>query len=327
MRPPIRIANVWLRVYGLLLLALACGCAVPPRPPMRVATDIWIGNEMLAVAERAGLFHRTDIRRVEYSSNQEILRALRNGVIESAALILDEALLAAHDGADLVVVAALDVSNGSDALIARPPITRIEELKGKRVGVQLNSAGLQMLYRALSQAQMSMADVTVVNVPPDRHVLSFVGDDVDAENVQAIVTFDPMRTIMLAKGGVDLYNSAAIPGDIVNVLVMRRDYLVANPDRGHALVNAWFGGGAEFRASDPARQWVAQRQGLSPEQVVTALRTVQLYDAATSRVLIAPGGAITETARRFHYFMRQNGRLSRDVAVERLFEQPAGFQP
>jgi NitT/TauT family transport system substrate-binding protein len=327
MEPPTRVARIANRALACLITAFACACADVPHPPMRVATDIWIGNEMLAVADRAGLFNPADIRRVEYSSNQEILRALRNGLVESAALMLDEALVAMHDGADLVIVAAVDVSNGSDAVIARPPIKTLAELKGRRVGVQLNSAGLQILYRALAQAQMSIKDIIVVNVPPDRHLLSFIGDDVDAENVQAIVTYDPMRTIMLERGGVDLFNSSAIPGDVVNVLVVRRDYLAANPDRGRALVNAWFGGAAEFRASAEAREWVAHRQGLSSAKVAQALSTTEVFDAARSRAMIASGASLAATARRFHFFMRENGRLSRDIPVDRLFELPPGFQP
>ncbi len=326
MGTPTRTARIGRLAVASLFAALAGACADPPRAPMRVATDIWLGNEMLAVAEHSGLFNPADIRRVEYSSNQEILRALRNGLIESAALMLDEALVAAHDGTDVVIVAAMDASNGSDALIGRPPIKTLADLKGRRVGVQLNSTGLQLLYRALAHAQMSIKDITVVNVPPDRHVLSFIGEDVDAENVQAVVTYDPMRTIILERGGVDLYNSAAIPGDIVNVLVVRRDYLEANPDRGRALVNAWFAGAEEFRASADAREWVAHRQGLSSAKVLQALTTTELYDPARSRALLEGGGALADTARRFHFFMRENGRLSRDIAVERLFETPPGFQ-
>jgi NitT/TauT family transport system substrate-binding protein len=324
---PTRIVTIGRLAMACVMMALACACADAPRPPMRVATDIWLGNEVLAVAEHAGLLNAQDIRRVEYSSNQEILRALRNGLVESAALILDEVLLAAHDGADLVIVAAADASNGSDALIARPHITSLAELKGQRVGVQLNSAGLQVLYRALAQAQMSITDVTVVNVPPDRHVLSFSGNDVDAENVQAVVTYDPMRTLMLDQGGVDLFNSSVIPGDIVNVLVVRRDYLEANPDRGRALVEAWFAGAAEFRASASSREWAAHRQGLTLAQVDRALTTTDIFDAARSRAMVAGGKELVGTARRFHFFMRENGRLTRDVAVDRLFEPPPGFQP
>lgn len=311
-----------------LLAAVAGACADVPRPPMRVATDLWIGNEMLALAEHAGLLDPAEIRRVEFSSNQEILRALRNGVIESAALMLDEAIVATQEGTDLVIVAAMDCSIGADALIANPHIKSLADLKGRRVGVQINSTGLQMLYRALAQAHMSIADVTVVSVPPDRHLRAFDGDDVDAENVQAVVTFDPMRTLMLERGGVDLFNSSVIPDDIVNVLVVRRDYLAAHPDRGRALVDAWFGGAAEFRASAAARAWVAPRQGLTVPQLEKALTAVELYDAPRSRELIAGADSrLLATAHRFHYFMRQNGRLSRDLWIERLFQLPPEFAP
>ena len=84
---------------------------------MRVGTDVWAGNEMLAVADRTGHLDASMVRRVEFSSNQEVLRALRNGIIEAGALMLDETLLAMDDGGDLVALAALDSSIGSDAVL------------------------------------------------------------------------------------------------------------------------------------------------------------------------------------------------------------------
>ena len=86
---------------------------------------------MLAVADRTGHLDASLVRRVEFSSNQEVLRALRNGIIEAGALMLDETLLAMDDGGDLVALAALDSSIGSDAVLARPPDSLDRGAQGK----------------------------------------------------------------------------------------------------------------------------------------------------------------------------------------------------
>jgi NitT/TauT family transport system substrate-binding protein len=288
---------------------------------MRVGTDVWAGNEMLAVADHTGHLDPSLVRRVEFSNNQEVLRALRNGIIEAGALMLDETMLAVDDGGDLVVLAALDSSIGSDAVLTREPIGSIEGLRGKRVGVQLNSGSLQMLRRGLASSNMTPADVIVVNLPPDRHESSFLSGQVDA-----VVTYDPMRIALLNHGAVDLYNSSAIAGDVVNLLVVSRRYLETHPVHCRALLDAWWAGRDAFTRTPDARAWSAGRLGLSPADLERAFTTIELFDAAKSRHLLdGPAAALPATAWRFHGFMRENGRLRRDQPVDDLFRLPAGW--
>ena len=288
---------------------------------MRVGTDVWAGNEMLAVADRTGHLDASLVRRVEFSSNQEVLRALRNGIIEAGALMLDETLLAMDDGGDLVVLAALDSSIGSDAVLAREPIHSLAELKGKRVGVQLNSGSLQMLRRGLASSNMTPDDVIVVNLPPERHLSSFQTGEVDA-----VVTYDPMRIALVNRGAIDIYNSSAIAGDVVNLLVVSRGYLETHPAHCRALLSAWWSGRDAFTRTPDARAWSAGRLRLTPADLERAFAGIELYDAAKSRhMLTGPDATLLATARRFHGFMRENGRLSRDLPVDDLFRLPAGW--
>lgn len=288
---------------------------------MRFGSDIWTGNEILAVAEHVGRLDVSQVRRVEFSSNQEILRALRNNVIESGALMLDETLVAQQDGTDLVVLAAVDSSIGSDAIVAQPAVRTLADLKGRRVGLQINSGGLQLLRRALSSAQLRVSDIYVINLPPERHVSAFASGDVDA-----VVSYDPMRLQLLLRGGVDLYNSSAIAGDVINVLVVRRSYLEAHPDHCRALLDAWWAGLDEFRGSAAAREWSAHRLGLTPADLARSLTTIEFFDRARSRQMLSGSSpSLLGIAQRFHGFMRENGRLTKDVPVTDLFRLPSGW--
>lgn len=290
---------------------------------MRFGSDIWAGNEMLAVAEHAGKLDAGKVRRVEFSNDQEIQRALRNGIIESGALMLDEALVLSSDGVDLVIVAAVDSSVGSDAVLAQPELGTLADLTGRRIGVQLNSGGLQILRRALAAAHMTVNDVVVVNTPPDRHVEAFTSRSVDA-----VVTYDPMRTLIAARGGRDLFNSSAIAGDVINVLVVRRDYMATHAAQVRALVAAWWAGRDTFTHDESQRAWAAARLGLTPGQLQQAFSLIELFDAARSRELVAgPSPQLRATADRFQGAMRENGRLSRAVDTHALFTPPQGWQP
>lgn len=76
----------------------------------------------------------SSVRLVEYASGAEVLSAFRNRSIDLAAVTLDEAISLAEHDASLRVGLVLDHSNGADALVARPDIRQLADLKGRSVG-------------------------------------------------------------------------------------------------------------------------------------------------------------------------------------------------
>ena len=310
------------RLIGLgIVCSLLVACGPEPLPPMRIGTIPWPGNEVLAVAEYAGRLDQAALRRVEFTSNQEVMRALRNGVIEAAALMLDETLLSVQDGLDPVILVAVDASNGGDAILAHPPVRDLAGLRGLRVGLQVNSGSVYVLHQALRRAHLPIDAINTVNVPPDRQVLMFESGQVDA-----VVTYEPMRTQIVNRGGIDLFNTSVITNDVINLLVVRRDYLTEHPQHGRALIEAWRQGLQVFRSSPEARAWSAHRQGLTPQEFEAALGRTTLFDEARNRELLDPNAPqLRATADRLHAFLREVGLLRADVPIAPLFRLPDGF--
>lgn len=67
-----------------------------------------------------------------WCSNTESQRALHNGFLDAAGFTPDEALRLADVGVPLKIVAALDVSQGCDAVLARSRIASPVQLRGRR---------------------------------------------------------------------------------------------------------------------------------------------------------------------------------------------------
>ena len=80
-----------------------------------------MGYEPLVLAQETGTLPPA-MRVVELASNTETKRAFRNGLIELAALTLDEALRLADEGEALHIVAVLSDSAGADAVLARADV-------------------------------------------------------------------------------------------------------------------------------------------------------------------------------------------------------------
>lgn len=199
------------------MAAALLGCSPRYQPPLTVGTNTWIGYEPLYLARDLGYYEGANLRLVELASTTQALDALRVGSLDLAGLTLDEALLLAQEGVPIAVIWVLNTSAGADALLAKPGITTLDALRGKRIGVEQTAVGGYMLNAALAQANLQVSDIRVVPLPLDEHWPAWQANAIDA-----VVTFDPVRQKILNAGGQVVFSSADIPGQIVDVLVARK---------------------------------------------------------------------------------------------------------
>jgi NitT/TauT family transport system substrate-binding protein len=217
----------WRRVLAFFALAILVGCDAGPPPLLRVAAHPWPGYETLYLARSLGAYDPDRIRLVETASATQSSAALRDGLVEGAALTLDEVLTLLQDGIDLKVVLVMDESAGADRLLARPGITRIDDLRGRRVGVENGATGAVLLQAALDAAHLRPQDVHVVPLAVDAQA-----DAWRAGSIDAVVSYAPVAQTIQALGANVLFDSSRIPGRIVDVLAVRADAL---PRHGNAL--------------------------------------------------------------------------------------------
>lgn len=221
-------------------------CSRGPERPLRVGTNVWPGYEPLYLAESLSLYNETRVKLVEYPSATEVIRAFRSRDIEAAAVTLDEALTLAQTDKDFRIVLVFDYSNGADALLSKPSIKSIRDLRGRRVGAETGALGAYLLARALKTDGLKAQDITVVHIPVDEHERAF-----NEGRVDAVVTFEPVRARLLKKGAAVLFDSSRIPGEIMDVLIVRKAYLSGSPEKVKGLLRGWFMA-MEHMEKDPA---------------------------------------------------------------------------
>jgi len=129
-----------------------------------------------------------------------------------------------------------DYSNGNDALIVRNNLT-IPQLKGKKVNLVQFSVSHYMLSRALDMNGMTDDDVKIVNVSDSDIGPAFIAN----KDQEAVVTWNPLvMEIMKTPGVKKIFDSSQIPGEILDLMVVKTKVLQANPELGKALAGAWF---------------------------------------------------------------------------------------
>lgn len=293
----------------LLLLGLP-GCAGEPPAPLRIAISPWPGYELLYLAQEQGFFADAgvDVRIVEMGSLGDARRAFERRQVDGMAVTLVEVLEArAATSRAPQVVMVTDWSDGADVLVARPPVTTLTALRGRRIGVQPGSLGTLVLARALETVGLGLADVVPVFVDETR-----MADALAAGTVHAVVTYPPFSsTLEGIDGAVTLFDSRSMPREIVDVVAIDAPVVAADPDRVRALAEA-FDRAVRFTREHPdvAHAVMAQREGLPPSEFAGHLRAIRLADLADQPALLAAGGSIDRTLRELDTMLRRLGRLS-----------------
>ncbi len=301
---------------GSGVLALA-GCARPSERALIVGAHPFPGYEMLYLARHLGLLPTDAVRLIETPSASANLRALASGLMEGAALTLDEVLTAQAEGIDLVVVCVVDRSLGIDVVLGGPRVRTLADLAGRRIGVERSATGAVMLDAALTAAKLTPGDVQLQSVPFDEQIAHF-----SAGKIDALVTYEPVRSRLLAGSAREIFSSRAIPGRILDTLAVHRGMLGAKPAEIRALVEAHFAARDAWLAA-PSRHapTLALRLGLATPQVPAAFAGIELPDRRANRELFAAeASSLKAIARALSAVMVRAGLLGAAPDPQGLFD-------
>jgi NitT/TauT family transport system substrate-binding protein len=255
----------------MVVLAVATGiiaasCVQPPFQPLRIGTNVWPGYEPLYLARDLNYYGDMPIKFLESTFIAEHSRMFLNGNLEMLSTTLDSAFELAASEPQTRIFALLDISDGADAVLAQPQIQTLAELKGKRIGVQNATLGKLVLTRALEKAGLSEQAVQIVSLDVPEQEAAF-----KTKRVDAVVTFEPVRSKLLAAKAKRLFDSSQMPGEIVDVLIGRADLIKSHPQQLRSLLQGWYRA-LDYTQQHPqdAAQRMAVREKITPAQFTEA---------------------------------------------------------
>lgn len=258
----------------LCLLLLLTACNDEYVEPLVFGAVTWPGYDPAYVARELGYLDEHHVHLAEFTNTTEVLRAFRNGQLHVAGLTLDEALELRRSVADLQIFMVVDFSNGADVLMVRHGIGSLDQLRGKRIGVEKTALGAYYLSLILRAAHLSSRDVSIVSLPLDEQVQAFRAGLVDA-----VVTFSPVQDKLAQAGAEVLFDSSKIPGKIVDTLVVRATDVEKQKAHLHEFIQAWFRALGVIR-QDQARAYpiMARHEQVPAAQLVATMRGLILLD-------------------------------------------------
>ena len=303
-----------------IALIVFASCRSEPQTPMRIGTIVWPGYEPIYLAQGLNYFDSDLIQPVAFTSSTDVMTAFRNKTIEAGAFTLDEALTLAQFDPDVSIVLVVDISHGADVILGRPGITSMKDLRGKRIGLETTAVCAYTLARALQKNGLKQNELNIVNLNINEHESAF-----KQRKIEAIVTFEPVRTKLLASGARILFDSSQIPNEIVDVIAVRKDYLKKQSDVVGRFINGWFRALVYLKEhSSGAAEMMKGRLQLNRDEVLASYNGLRLPDRnEVSRLLSGNNPQLLDTARNIQTMMLEQRLLIKKTDVSQLLDVAA----
>lgn len=270
--------------------------SLPPStgPALQIAYSDWPGWVAWDIAIQKGWFAEAgvvvDFKWFEYVPSMEAFSA---GKVDAVCVTNGDALVTGGNGAPSVGILVNDYSNGNDMLVAKPGISSVAQLKGKKVGVEVGFVSHLLLVKALESANLTEKDIQIVNVPTDQTPQTLKSGSVDA-----IVAWQPNsgQALREVPGSTAIFTSANVPGIIYDMLVVNPKSLAERRPDWLKVVQVW-DKVAKFvkdeKNLDQAAKLMSARVGLTQEQYKPLIKGTFFLDLEGAKKAFQKGEGLT----------------------------------
>lgn len=256
------------------------------RQKIRIAINPWPGYEFLYLAAEKGFFadEGLDVEIIELSSLADVQRVYIQGRVDGFGSTVIEAVQAAGITQQPVsIVLVPDFSNGGDVIVANGGIRNISELKGKKIGAEVGSLGMFVLYAALAKYNLSLDDVQVTNV-----------EQLDAERamrageIDAMVTYPPYSiAVNKLPNHRQIFDTSEIPGKVIDVISIRGG-LIADQKLWQQKFHQVWQRVLDYSVTNKkeAYEIMARREGVSVEEFSDAISGLTIVSSIEQHKLL-----------------------------------------
>src|SRR5579872_6016496 len=226
-------------------LAVSC---FGQKPVFTVGWSVYAGWTPYSYMAKSGLLKKwadkyginIKVQRFDYAPSLDAFVAKN---IDACTMTNMEALdMPAASGVPTTVVLIGDYSNGNDALLVRGGL-QLKDLPGKKLLLVQKTVSEYLFDRAMTINGLrdQIKRVRLINTSDSDIAGAFITDT----SASAVVTWKPLVSqIAKQKGITSLFNSSQIPGEILDLTVVRTDVLNRPDGSGQrfakALTGAWY---------------------------------------------------------------------------------------
>ncbi len=233
----------------------------------------------MQAAAAAGEFEKATGWKIEwrkFGSGAEIIAAMASGDLKLSELGSSPLAIGASQGVDYQLFAISNIIGDAESLIARngSGIEKVENLKGKKVGVPLGSTAHYSLMGAVKNAGLAPTDVEVIGMKPDQITAAW-----DQGQIDATFIWEPAKGKVLKTGKLIVAANQVAGAPTFDGWVVNREFGAANPEfmtkflKALEAANAAYNSNKDAWTADSAPvKAIAERTGSPAEEVPAALK-------------------------------------------------------
>jgi NitT/TauT family transport system substrate-binding protein len=288
-------------------------------PTLKLGLTTWIGYSPFYVADALDLYKKYDLKvKLQTFSDPAMLpSAMAGGAVDGTLLTYDQVIGAAGQGQTFKVVMPVDYSYGGDAIVADKSISKISDLKGKKVAyAQLSPSDFLLAY-ALKINGMSDKDIQPVNMTPEAVPAALASGAVPVG-----VTYEPnvSQIVSTGKGKYHvIYSSREAPGIITDVLVFDAKRIGKDDKQIIALMRGYLDGLAYMKAKPAeAAKLIGKAVGVSDKEALEQLKGVYNIPLKEMSKTYAKGKDTTSfyvSGEVINEILIKNGQIKKSVAI------------
>jgi NitT/TauT family transport system substrate-binding protein len=323
------------------LTLVACAVAlmasqpvVAQKPSFTVGWSVYVGWNPYYYMAKSGILRKwadkyginIRVQRFDYAPSLDAFVAKN---IDACAMTNMEALdMPAAAGVDTTAVLIGDYSDGNDAVMVRRNLT-LAQIPGKQVMLVEKTVSQYLFERAMAMngLESQIRRVQYVNTSDSDIASAFLTD----QSKPVVVTWKPLVSqIAKAKDVKVLFNSSQIPGEILDLLVVRTEVLDRKDGSGQkfikALAGAWYEVMSLMSTPGPATDKVLAGIAEASQDSLTSykeqLGSTHMYYSPQSALQMASSPALKKTmdlVRQFcftHGLLGDKTKSADDVAVQ-----------
>lgn len=307
------------RVLGLAvgaaaMVAATCSPVVAAeKKDFKVAWSIYAGWMPWGYAADSGLMKKwadkygIKVEIVQINDYVESINQYTTGGFDGCVMTnMDALTIPAAGGVDSTALISGDFSNGNDGIVLKKGKS-VADLKGQKINLVELSVSHYLLARALDSVKLKEKDVSVVNTS-DADIVSVFTSSKDST---AVVTWNPqLAEVAAVKGATKVFDSAKIPGEIIDLMVVNSATLQDNPALGKALTGVWYEMMAKMEAGDAAMlEAMAKASGTDLAGYKAQLATTKMFYKPADAVAFATSAQLPKTMDMVRTFSFEHGLL------------------
>lgn len=268
-----------------------------------------------------------------FGGGGDVIKAMASGEVPIGEVGSSPATAAAAQGIDVEIVWIIDDINNAEQLVAsaKSGITKLADVKGKKVATPLASTAHYQLLFALNKAGINPKEVQIINMRPPEIAAAWERGDLDATFI-----WDPVLSRTKAAGAKVILSSSDVAkqgAPTFDALMVNKGWAAKNKPFVTALVKEMAKADAAFRANKARYtkdseevKAIAKIVGAKPENVPATLNDYGFPTAAEQASNAWLGGGkesgVAKAMANTAAFLKEQGRITQVPADFGKFVNP-----